>query len=259
MNNPFLGMNPWLEGEDWHDFHNTFATEISNQIIQQIAPKYKVFVEKYVVRTSLVDNEINIYYPDVGVSDNEVKEAILTYGSGSDSPFTAHDLTISINLPVEQKIPLVKIVDAKNREVITIIEILSPANKQGEGFITYQEKRKNILQSPVHLLEVDLLRRGKRVIIHPRVQAADYVVGLTKSGDAQTLLWLFDPLQPLPTIPVPLRPNDPPATLNLQTIFTDIFEKRQYGSYFDYREKAPAPALKASVKRHLEEWLSANK
>lgn len=40
---------------------------------------------------------------------------------------------------------------------LTLIEVLSPANKRGAGYREYVEKRTRILLSASHLLEIDLL------------------------------------------------------------------------------------------------------
>ena len=47
-------------------------------------------------------------------------------------------------------------------EVVTVLETLSPANKRpgGDGRREYLKKREEVLQSPSHLVEIDLLRGG---------------------------------------------------------------------------------------------------
>ena len=48
-------------------------------------------------------------------------------------------------------------------QLVTAIEILSPFNKRaGEGIDDYRRKRTCLLRSSVHLIEIDLLRRGER-------------------------------------------------------------------------------------------------
>jgi hypothetical protein len=39
--------------------------------------------------------------------------------------------------------------------LVTAIEILSPVNKRGDGLHTYQEKRRSLLRSDVHFIELD--------------------------------------------------------------------------------------------------------
>ena len=46
-------------------------------------------------------------------------------------------------------------------EVVTVIEVLSPANKTvGEGHRLYRRKQQEVLNSQAHLIEIDLLAEG---------------------------------------------------------------------------------------------------
>ena len=47
--------------------------------------------------------------------------------------------------------------------LVTAIELLSPTNKRGVGRREYLRRRERFLRSDVHLLEIDLLRKGRRV------------------------------------------------------------------------------------------------
>ncbi|GAA6623037.1 hypothetical protein NUACC26_088620 [Scytonema sp. NUACC26] len=49
--------------------------------------------------------------------------------------------------------------DIATSEVVTAVEVLSPANKRpGQGRKQYETKRQTILESTTHLVEIDLLR-----------------------------------------------------------------------------------------------------
>jgi hypothetical protein len=54
-----------------------------------------------------------------------------------------------------------EVVDRLDRSVVTVIEILSPTNKipGSRGRRSYQ-KRREVMQSPSHLVEIDLLNIG---------------------------------------------------------------------------------------------------
>lgn len=55
----------------------------------------------------------------------------------------------------------IEIRDVTNRELVTAIEVLSPTNKRGDGYREYLDKRRRILSSMAHLMEIDLLRKGE--------------------------------------------------------------------------------------------------
>lgn len=59
----------------------------------------------------------------------------------------------------------IEIRDVARRQLVTAIEILSPTNKRGEGRLEYLAKRRRLLLSTAHLMEIDLLRQGQRVPI----------------------------------------------------------------------------------------------
>ena len=67
-----------------------------------------------------------------------------------------------------ERLSYVEIRDRRDRELVTVIELLSPANKyMGLDRGQYLAKRVELLNGPVHLVEIDLLRGG------PPLPAAD--------------------------------------------------------------------------------------
>ena len=53
--------------------------------------------------------------------------------------------------------------DRRNRELVAVVELLSPVNKKSGPYrAQYLTKRSEILASPAHLVEIDLLRDGLR-------------------------------------------------------------------------------------------------
>ena len=66
--------------------------------------------------------------------------------------------------PVDDREPFVEIVQGDG-EVVTVIEVLSPANKTpGEGYRQYRRKQEQLLASPLHLIEIDLLAAGLPIL-----------------------------------------------------------------------------------------------
>jgi hypothetical protein len=138
----------------------------------------------------------------------------------------------------------VKIVDVAKRKLVAVIEFLSPANKAGVERKRYLRKRQRILLSSAHLLEIDLLRKGKRVPMRDPLPAAGYFVLLSRVEDRpETEVWPVALDQPLPPVPVPLLPKDPDVVLDLQHVFASIYEEGRYRSLIDYtlRPEIPLP------------------
>ncbi len=52
MASPFPGMDPYLEGEMWQEFHETLAGAIRGQLVRKLPEKYVALLAKrYVVAT----------------------------------------------------------------------------------------------------------------------------------------------------------------------------------------------------------------
>lgn len=46
MPSPFPGMDPYLEGEMWQEFHERLANQISVQLLPLLTPKYVALLAK---------------------------------------------------------------------------------------------------------------------------------------------------------------------------------------------------------------------
>src|SRR2546426_696943 len=42
MPSPFPGMDPYIEGQRWRDFHGSFLVEIQRALVPQVRPRYVV-------------------------------------------------------------------------------------------------------------------------------------------------------------------------------------------------------------------------
>ena len=90
-------------------------------------------------------------------------------------------------LTEERTIRFVQILRLKpEREVVAVIELLSPINKKAHsrGRADYQRKQQRILNSDAHLLEIDLLRDGEYTLAPPLELVAeagrfDYLLSLS--------------------------------------------------------------------------------
>ena len=84
----------------------------------------------------------------------------------------------------------VEIRDTMNRRLVTAIEFMSPTNKRGNGRKEYLRKRLKLLRSTAHLLEIDLLRPGRRVPMREPLPGSAYFVFLSRAGHRpKTEVW----------------------------------------------------------------------
>jgi hypothetical protein len=124
---------------------------------------------------------------------------------------------------------------------VTIIELLSPTNKSGQGHTDYLYKRVSLITRTIHLLELDLLIAGRRLpmgrplrgIYHALVSRAE------ERPIAEVFSWSIR--DPLPTIPVPLMAPDPDISLDLAAVFGAVYRRGQYERSIDYQAPLELP------------------
>lgn len=182
MPSPFPGMDPYLEGYLWPDFHNALAGKLRQRLAPLIRPRYVARLGVYVVEDTAPESEIGIMYPDVEVAlgrpDTQISETPASYVT------TPAPLVLPHVWPVEVQITMVEIRDVAHNRLVTAVEILSPVNKREPGVTAYRQKRHRLYQAGVHLVEIDLLRRGTRPMAHPRLPDVEYVIALTRAHAA---------------------------------------------------------------------------
>lgn len=171
---------------------------------------------------------------------------------------TVLDAPLKMATIIPSKVPhtWVEIRDAARRRLVTVLEFLSPFNKRGVGRKQYLRKRRRILMSTTHLVEIDLLRKGRRVPMSRALPDEPYFVFLSRAGQRpETEIWPIALDQPLPTIPIPLLGKDRDVPLNVQQAFTQAYDRCGCDLLIDYSRPPevalPAEAL-AWVKRRLK-------
>jgi hypothetical protein len=125
---------------------------------------------------------------------------------------------------------------------------------RGDGYREYLDKRNRILSSTTHLLEVDLLRQGKRVPMQQTLPEAPYFIFLSRAEQRPiTEVWPIQWTMPLPTVPVPLLPGDEDIQLDLQLAFTTVYDDFGYDLSVDYTQPPEIPLAedKAVWANHL--------
>lgn len=129
----------------------------------------------------------------------------------------------------------VEIRDVTKNILVTSIEILSPANKREPGISSYLAKRDELRLAGVHVLEVDLLRRGARPWPGIQFPETPYLVVLTRAKHVQAEVWPIGLRNRLPVLPVPLRDPDPDVPLDLQAGLNTVYDEARYELTINYQ------------------------
>jgi hypothetical protein len=150
-------MDPYLEGYLWPDVHQSLAGQFKRQLSPLLTPRYVARLAVYVIGDSVPAHEVGIIYPDVEVIRPK-KQPSYRGGTAVAVPaLTPPAMIVPTDIPLEVRLTTVHIHDVANNELITAIEILSPANKREPGLSIYREKRIELIGAGVHLLELDLI------------------------------------------------------------------------------------------------------
>ncbi|MFQ5342860.1 MAG: DUF4058 family protein [Anaerolineae bacterium] len=259
MPSPFPGMDPYLEGDMWQEFHETLAGAIRAELMPLLRPKYVALLAKRYVLDRPVLGIFDMppqrtFYPDVHV----VAPAGTLVAEPAGSGVAVAKPPVELPSPVPEEVPLlsVEIRDVAERRLVTIIEILSPVNKHGEGVRDYAERRMDLLQTSTHLLEIDLLRQGTRIQLLGEPPPAAYYIYLSRvQRRPYTQIWPVALRDPLPAIPVPLLPPDPDVPLDLQAAVKSCFALVGYERLLDYAGPPPPPELTEDDAAWLDEVL----
>lgn len=259
MPSPFPGMDPYLEGYLWPDVHNALAAKIRQILTPLLRPRYTARLNIYVVEDTMPEGDVGILYPDVEImATNRLHETgveLPTQSSSHPAEATPAALTIPVVLPVDVQMTNVEIRDTAHNQLITSIEILSPVNKREPGLTPYRLKRQRLYQAGIHLLEIDLVRRGARPIMHSKIPNVPYVVALTRAHTGKTAIWPIRLQDALPNVPAPLRAPDDDVILELGPALQSVYDEAAYDLSINYQEDPPPPALSESDKAWIEQHI----
>jgi hypothetical protein len=155
-------------------------------------------------------------------------------------------------IPEEQREAFLTIRHRETKELVTVIEVLSAANKRpgSDGRTEYLRKRQEYLLAPVNLVELDLLRGGRRLPTNTPLPAGDFFALVRRRPhpfQADAYAWQL--AEQMPAIPIPLLPEDPDAHLDLNAAFASVYERAGYDALLDYARPVDPPLSDAEQMR----------
>jgi hypothetical protein len=241
MASPFPGMDPYLESPHiWPDVHHRLISEIQSVLNPSLRPNYVARVEMRVYISDEDDPARELIVPDV-----RIEESLQAGGKktkASNGVAVVEPLALPDWLDDEIKEARIEIYHRESGKLVTIIELLSPANKvaHSRGRESLLQKRRDARDGNVHWVEIDLLRAGLPSVARTALKASDYRVlryRARKSGQ----YWPISIRQVLPPIGVPLRGKDADVPLDLNTVLRAAYENAAYDLSIDYTRDASPP------------------
>lgn len=239
----FPGMDPFLEGDDWEDFHTRFVTGLADALMPTVRPDYSVRTERRVYVEHPHDEAPVLIRPDVAILRNPESSHEHSMMDSAVATLEPVQRTLPGAVTVEEKYLIIRRLDSN--EVVTVIEVLSPSNKRkgAEGREAYLDKREELLQSRTNLVEIDLLRGGLRLpTVEPLPPGDCYAFICRTRPRRKADVYAWPLAHRLPVIPIPLAPGDREVTLDLQAVFDGVYDRAGYDYSLDYR-RTLQPAL----------------
>jgi hypothetical protein len=249
-------MDPFIERQRWSDFHHRIIPIIADELMPLLRPNYMALVEERVYLEQDIPTLPSAVQPDITVAGHGSPPQ-----NGGRVATVAPPAVVPLPLPEEQSEPFIEVRRRDSNDVVAVLEVLSPANKRpgSDGRREYLAKRRLVLGSRAHLVELDLLRGGERLPTLRPLPPGDYHALVSRAQRRPNAeVWSVSLREPLPVIPIPLAGKDPDVVLDLQAVFNTVYERAGYDYSLDYRQP-PEPPLNEADATWAADLLAANR
>jgi hypothetical protein len=236
-------MDPYLESPThWSDFHHRFIGTLSEAISDRVPANYFARIGEDVV---LIEPELPRQgrEPDVLVSRDPLRTGggALALAAGARVEPTQRSNIEYLDPHTETFIEILRL---PNQEVVAVLELLSPTNKSGDGRGFYLEKRQQLLRQKVHIVELDLIRAGRRLQLDKPLPRGDYYAFVSRSDRRPYCdVYPWTVRDALPLLPIPLLAPDPDVEINLGDAFRVAYQRGRYERLIQYQQAVPAPSF----------------
>jgi hypothetical protein len=230
-------MNPYFEQTDlWLDFHTEFLSAFRRVLAPRVGPNYIVQLEEHIYIHDLpADPRQRLGTADLSLVETATRVAADAFVGLLEAP-------ARVWLPEQdlEKVPYLEVRDRKGRELVSVIELLSPSNKRpGDDREQYLAKRRVLLRSDVHFVEIDLLRGWPPMPQGGRPEC-DYSVMVSRAEERRAAgFWPIRLRERLPVVPVPLRAPDTAALVDLQEVLDRAYDGPGYERFIYNGEPEP--------------------
>ena len=252
MPSPFPGMDPFLERSPiFQEMHTQLLAAAQAQLQPQLRPRYVARLERHLSEGSVWDDpgvvSLERKEPDITVAAITASAEASTAVLATPTARATQELDAD-ELELRKQRRIVIYIQARPRQAVASIELLSPSNKTpgSVGQARYLEKRASALHGGLHWVEIDLLRGGQRPpLTVPLPSPTDYLtyVAQATSTGWNHLLYTWGLREPLPRLPIPLLGADQ-VLLDLGACFGEAYDRTAADDEADYAADPPPPPLR---------------
>jgi hypothetical protein len=272
MPSPFPGLDPYLESPDWFpNLHDGLIFCLQESLQPRLPQQYyarsrqRVWLE-FSHRT--IEPDIDVLRSGQEPRGRRGQGGAVAAAVIEAEPLVSEPIILTVETiehdPYEEPFLEIRRRQGSEDRLVTSIEVLSPANKTAgnPGREKYLTKQREILESQVHLVEIDLLRAGLHTTALPRDLAVaragpfDYHVAAHRfNRPNEYFLYPIALERRLPVIAIPLLPDDPDVPLDLQAGFDRAYDAGPYHRMVRYGEDPIHPALPPDQAKWVAELL----
>ena len=201
MPSPFPGMDPFIEGQRWQDFHARFINDVADLLLPAVRPRYVVDVEQYVYLGRKDEDPDRHRQRFLTIRDREIRKVV----------------TVIELLSPTNKTPG----DGWTEYLV----------KRSNIFHTMA----NLMEIDL------LRRGQRLPTREPLVPADYYAFICRTERLPKVEVYAWTLRDRLPVIPVPLAGGEPDVSLDLQAAFTKTYDRSGYDYALNYRRPVEPP------------------
>jgi hypothetical protein len=251
-------MDPYLEAH-WRDVHAGLVIYARDALQGVLPGSLRARVEESVLLETPKGIGDHPLFPDVRVVEYTSKRSLRTRPA---SGAAVAEPRLVDTEPEQATETFLEIIDRESgNRVVTVIEFLSPSNKSpGPNREQYLRKQREISSSDANLVEIDLNRFGTHTLAFPLEHLEPdgrtaYMACVRRASRRYKAEVYSMPLwERLPTVKVPLRPDDADVPLNLQALVEQCYLNGGYEGTLNYALD-PDPPLSGADEEWAAEWL----
>jgi len=238
-------MDPYLESPaHWSDFHSRFIGALSEVIATAVPDHYYARIGEDVVMIQPEFPRRQGREPDVLIGRDPTRAGDAARVAIMSRDRIQPTRLANIEFLDPHRETFIELLRLPEQELVGVVELLSPTNKSGDGRGFYLEKRQQYLRQSVHIIELDLIRAGKRLQLDSPLPAGDYYAFVSRADRrpiCDVYPWMVR--DPLPLLPIPLLPPDPDIEIDLGEAFRMTYERGHYERLIRYKQPPPPPSF----------------
>lgn len=239
-------MDAYIECQGgWPDFHSLLIAEARNTLGTQLPDDYVARVDERIEVAGFDGPNERSFGPDVMVAREErPPRARRGTAAGVTTTLEPMEIDVSDHDPEQVRHTWLEIRRLPGMELVTVVEVLAPANKMGIGRQEYLEKRQELHSKKINLVEIHLLLNGHRVPMKKPLRGGHYFVTVARGEKLPTAeVYAWSLRDRLPSIPIPLRPPDADVLIDLQELVGRVYDLGRYERTLRHDQSLPEAIL----------------